>query len=99
MPRKWLNVYSPLDVLSSNFRNDEKEDEADSKIDLINVISLKPENIVYQDGSNENIGWWDWLLLIRVRCHSRYWEGQEDEEISCLYYLISPMYEGDSILS
>lgn len=105
IPRRWLNVYSPLDALSSNFRNDEKLEAAECPIRVQDNslestgqgTPLKPENIPYLEGGTVG-SMLDWLTLIGVRSHSGYWEGKDESEISCFYDVMSKMYEGDPLL-
>lgn len=105
IPKRWLNVYSPIDAFASNFRNDDKLEAADHTIKLRDTLSAqatkltppKPENIPYLEGGTAS-SVLDWLTLIGLRSHGGYWEGKDDSEISCFYDVMSKMYEGDSLL-
>jgi hypothetical protein len=105
IPKRWLNVYSPIDAFASNFRNDDKLEPADHTIKLRDTLSAqstkltppKPENIPYLEGETAS-SVLDWLTLIGLRSHGGYWEGKDDSEISCFYDVMSKMYEGDSLL-
>lgn len=103
IPKRWLNVYSPVDIIASNFRNDNRNDEADKTIEPINIISpqqkTKPENIIYSEGLDINdFSLIKWLTLMGIRAHTMYWEKTFQSEISCFDILIPKMYENSEFL-
>jgi hypothetical protein len=101
-PKRWLNIYSPVDIFASNFRDDSKNCEAEKTVNLTNLqddVKLKPKNIVYSCGLEiEELSFWAWLTLMGIRAHTMYWEPQFESEISCFDILIPKMYENSDFL-
>ncbi|MGB0838424.1 MAG: hypothetical protein ACPGRE_10015 [Flavobacteriaceae bacterium] len=81
---QWINVYSKLDALASNFRFDHEIGEAEYGMDL---QSKKPENINYETASFSQTGILSFLLLYSIKAHRIYWD-QNPEAQSC----IGPIY-------
>jgi hypothetical protein len=103
IPQRWLNIYSPIDILGSNFRNDNQDGEAQKTIDLTNLNQpeqkTKPENIIYSEGFNsQNLSLIKWLTLMGIRSHLMYWEKTFELELSCFDVLIAKMYENNDFL-
>jgi len=102
IPKRWLNIYSPVDILSSNFRNDSKDDESEKTINAVNLHHdqrVKPENIIYSEGFDVNdLSLINWLTLIGIRSHAMYWEKTFQSEISCFDILIPKLYENSDFL-
>ena len=105
-PKRWLNIYSPIDVFGSNFRNDSKIATAEYSLsfssandDATEGVSLKPENLPYLEGPNpQTISLLDWITLIGVRSHAQYWETKDESGISCFYDLVAKLYKEDVLL-
>lgn len=75
-PRRWLNVYAPADVLSSNFRDDAKPLEPTVRLVLRGHPDggRLPENLAYRvDGRDEPCGVRDSLAMRGLSLHGRYW--------------------------
>lgn len=92
IPKRWLNIYSTVDILSSNFRNDNRDDESEKTINAVNLHhdqKVKPENVIYSEGFDVNdLSLFNWLTLIGIRSHAMYWEKNFQSEISCFDILI-----------
>jgi hypothetical protein len=88
-PRSWLNVYKSIDVLGSNFRNDDRAEEADDGIAFENGTIVCPSNLRYDGDMKLSIR--SWLLMTGLRSHWTYWSG-EDEETSCFGSIVRRMY-------
>lgn len=115
VPCKWINVYSPLDVFGSNFRNDSEIAAATRSIRLKKPLTSYgntvpafqynnngplPENIVYTGGVNiKGVSLIQWLTLFGVKMHGVYFETKEYIERSSLNGVISKLYEGKPILT
>jgi hypothetical protein len=101
IPQKWFNIYSPVDVLSSNFRDDAKQERAEKSVNLAADAPLNPpENVIYTGGVNpNNLEILDWINLLGFRTHGMYWRAEEEAELSCFSVMTSKMYEGDLLLS
>ncbi|GAB4500390.1 MAG: hypothetical protein OHK0019_38620 [Saprospiraceae bacterium] len=78
--RKWYNVYSDVDVLSSNFRNDPKEEPGTQ---LIVPESVAPHNLRYNTIYPTALSWADWITLIGFRAHNMFWDGRYPFAHSC----------------
>jgi len=101
VPQRWLNVYSPVDILSSNFRNDNKQDVATTTLALAETGAgaLLPENVAYTKGVNtEDLSVFAWLSLLGIRAHAMYWEAQYESEVSCFSVLTAKMFKNDLLL-
>ena len=100
---KWINVYSPLDILSSNFAdvgNAERVDEARNERIGVEVDGqiLKPECISFSEGPSQGLGIIDILTLTGFRAHSLYWGEEVKGEITCFHDVVKNMYQGTSTL-
>jgi len=99
-PRTWINVFSPVDVLSSNFRDD------DAIADAMRTIEAKssaqpplPVNIAYTEAANpKNLSFFDWITLIGLRAHAMYWGREYEAESNCFNQVIAKLYDGDPAL-
>jgi hypothetical protein len=68
---KWLNVCSSTDILSSNFRNDNKNAEAN--VAIVNG-GLLPQNVIYDTINPKTLKFTDYLMLISIKAHRMYWD-------------------------
>jgi hypothetical protein len=82
-PRVWLNVYSPRDVLASNFRDDSKLEAANTALAVAERpgVPPRPENIVFESG-NPTLGVLDILYLEGLKAHAAYWDADDPLEES-----------------
>ncbi len=69
---KWYNVYSSVDILSSNFRDDSIIGDATKSIGNINP----PVNVPFNTVHPEDVKTWEVLTLIGLKAHSLYWENE-----------------------
>ena len=95
-PERWFNLYSPVDVLASNFRDDDEDKPAEKGIALADG-DRKPENIVYRRGP-DHISPLAALALAGLRAHTTYWEVEYESEVSCFTDIVLTMYAGDPLL-
>lgn len=101
---KWINVYSPIDILSSNFAdggNDIPVDEAqeqDIGIEADGTLH-KPESLIFSQGPHKALGWWDILTLAGFRAHSLYWGEEVKGEITCFQPIVNKMYRDTPVLN
>lgn len=81
----WINVYSPIDILGSNFRNSDEVGECDLR--LMKGIGLKrnaPKNIPYpRNISYRDFGLLELLTFIGLRAHATYLQAVTEGETSC----------------
>jgi pimeloyl-ACP methyl ester carboxylesterase len=111
VPRRWINLYSPQDLLGSNFRNDPKHEEAEPHIYCPNAqptqadglggprIEPKPsahDNIPYEEVMQaKRWSLFGLLTLQGLKAHSLYWEPDRAEERNCFSYILPRMYDVD----
>ncbi len=98
-PVRWLNVYSPLDVLGSNFRNDSTPGDA-----VVNIRAREtgtgedvpiPYNVEFDAGlQHSELSFYDSLTLLGLRAHSMYWSSKAELESNCFDRLMGEMYDG-----
>jgi hypothetical protein len=90
-PKYWLNVYAPPDAFGSNFRDDDLNQEATTKLG-----SKSPENLVYE---RCDYGLIESLTFIALRAHGIYWNLDADhKDQGCLRDVVSVAFGGESIL-
>lgn len=86
----WYNIYSRLDIVSSNFSMDRYSKEASHGIV---ETGLKPTNIPFEILNPGSLSIMDYLFLIGLKAHTMYW-GSESGAISCLKDLILAQKKG-----
>jgi len=86
---KWLNIYSVVDALGSNFRNDSKIGEAQYGI---TATGLKPDNISYEVMKINEYSFSNFIMLNSLRVHGMYWSPDTDGQ-SCLKPIYLKMKE------
>ncbi|MBI5483632.1 MAG: hypothetical protein HY888_04110 [Deltaproteobacteria bacterium] len=88
---RWLNVFSPADVLGSNFRDDEEDLPAEIHIGQASS-ARKPENFSYVDAvSPDKFTFLTSFLLLGLRAHGMYWEKTPCSELSCFRLIIEAL--------
>jgi hypothetical protein len=100
-PDRWLNVYSPVDILSSNFRNDRKQERAEITVSIKDNGAEPPipENLVYTHGIDPSqLSPLSWVTLLGLRAHTMYWEAQEDSDVNCFKAVTKWLYGADPLL-
>jgi len=99
-PAGWLNVYSPVDVFGSNFRDDDAAEPTElTLVPGSTSPGHKPLNHVFRTGvSSESLSLIGVLVLGGFRAHSRYWGDQEEAENTCFNAIVSALFEDDPVL-
>ncbi len=105
-PRRWINVYSPLDVLGSNFRDDDTVGDSEWSVARSPAAGvgvgadIKPTNIAYRVGQAEEqtLGLVDVVTFLGIRSHKSYWSDIEEGERTCLHDVVSALYAGQDVL-
>ena len=91
-PKSWLNVYTPVDALGSNFRDDDQEQDA-----TVSLADRVPANLVYE---SRHLGWLDSLSFIALRSHGIYFKPDADpEDQGCLREAVAVAFAGEPILA
>ncbi len=97
----WFNIYSRYDVLGSNFRDDDHEEDAESLFEVVvrderseksqeGQVKLSPQNFIYDLGLE--MGKYPLATVLTFkgfRAHQLYWEGRGVSELSC-FDLVMP---------
>lgn len=98
-PRWWINVFSPLDVLGSNFRDDARLDQATSGVTLTgeaNATVLPNRNVVYTGGLQvRKPTLSDVVMASGLRAHSMYWLPGSEPETNCFDVVVTELYKGE----
>jgi len=103
-PSRWINIYSPVDVLGSNFRDDAEFGEANVNIRATQTEAdsdvPKPENLLFSDGVElQRLSLFSALGLLGLRAHGMYWGAKQQSEINCFDELVPMMYGDEYVLS
>jgi hypothetical protein len=101
---KWINVYSPIDILSSNFANVGNSEQVDhSQTEGIGVEVdgqiHKPQSVSFSPGTSRSLGLLDIFTLTGFRAHSLYWGEEVKGEITCFHEVVKKMYQGTPVLN
>jgi hypothetical protein len=96
----WLNLYLPLDVLSSNFRNDPKLDVPEVGIPTNSADGRRPENRVFDDPTlNDKLGIVDFVFVLGLRSHDFYWGSETSSDLGVFPAVVRALYAGDAVLA
>ena len=97
-PKRWINIYSPRDLLSSNFRNDRKEIAPENAL-VPGAVPKKgkgvavPENIIFPFGDSlQDTPIWQIPFKVRVDTHSQYWSGNSRDGNPCFIRVAELLY-------
>jgi hypothetical protein len=100
-PKQWLNVYTPNDILGSNFRNDDLAEQPEPEV-IANAIGagpsgddppLQPVNLAYHPGGvPPGSGFLDILVFSGFRAHAQYWDAGTSGEETCFDEIITRLY-------
>lgn len=100
----WINVYSPLDVLGSNFRADSMIDDPDPKQAIpfgnaSEMLLLPRVSLAWTTAkAMTRIGWFGLIFLVGLRAHNSYWECRYELEYTAFSPIISELYKDSEIL-
>jgi hypothetical protein len=102
-PATWLNVYSPIDILASNFRRDGATGEPDTGIPTTAAEpaeSRRPVNIRYgEPTSAADMGPLQFITFMGLRSHSIYWGRERESELTAFSPIVSRIYANQPVLS
>ena len=87
--RKWYNIYSAADILSSNFRKDHQVGPANLSVTANGVT---PENLPFNVLPKKRFNLIGFIMLSGIRAHGMYWEDQLNSS-SCLTTLVAKRHE------
>lgn len=101
VPKSWINVYSPVDVMASNFRNDPGVGQPEHKQALVTkgecTVELIPaKNIIWNVGSpKKKMSFFEFLTLAGLQAHASYWESEFETEHTAFAPITSELYQND----
>jgi hypothetical protein len=85
-PLRWINVYAPMDVMASNFRDDTQVDDAEITVGVRKgAESPAPpvENLPYfVRGRGDQVHFLELLSLAGLRVHGEYWSSDSQGDPS-----------------
>jgi len=104
----WFNIYSPEDVLSSNFRPHSKTVSAkagdvelsseDQRLTDAQWLT-PPTNIKYTlRNTDDQLTVWDVIFLLGLRNHSQYWDSEKTAQINAFDVAVSRMFKESPVL-
>lgn len=88
----WYNIYSEIDVFSSNFRYDSKSEQAEIAIAQDGIM---PKNLFFNVVNPKSVRFWSYMILIGIRTHKMFW-GREPDSVNFLNNLMETMSQEDS---
>ena len=93
----WTNIYDPIDVLGSNFRNDNKQGPATIGVQVPDTgdMALPATNIAWNPG--QRLGLVSGLMLASLRVHAQYW-GANPRAESALGYVVAELFSDTTAL-
>ncbi|MFN9694386.1 MAG: hypothetical protein ACK550_11440 [Synechococcaceae cyanobacterium] len=101
----WINIYSPIDILGSNFRNDAELLAPDEDTAFCLTGGMRPylcpsQNIIWTAGrSKKGMTTLEFLALVGLEAHQSYWGHQEEGESTAFKMIISELYGGSEYLA
>ena len=100
-PGQWVNVYSPVDVLASNFRNDDKQDPPEHGVGgrKDQPARRRPENLPYVIGNRSGLSAIETFLLMGLRMHAAYWGREAENESTVFGPVVQNVYARDVLMA
>ncbi len=99
VPEKWVNIYAPLDVFGSNFRNDSITGDAEQGIEPVgdpSVPIIPALNIPFRMGmQSETLSVMDIITVKGAQMHCLYWTGDDEPEASCFDDVAAALFGSD----
>jgi hypothetical protein len=82
----WLNIYDPIDLLGSNFRDDGKVEPASRGVEIVGAIEPSCPDLNLPWNGNQRLGAVTGLMLASLRVHAQYWgkDPQADTALGCV---------------
>ncbi len=96
---RWINIYAAIDILSSNFRDDDQPLKAEFGIALASSVENKPVvpglNSDFDSGVQPGFSAAD--LFVNAQYHGCYW-GESDDADSCLDTIVRELFAESPVL-
>jgi hypothetical protein len=99
-PRDWLNVYTPIDILSSNFRDDTEVAQPERGIPTNAKNGRRPFNIFYRSSKKlEDMSACEFWAFTGLSSHSIYWGRRRESETIAFEQIVVKVYAHESIMA
>lgn len=101
----WINIYSPIDIFGSNFRNDAELLAPDKNTAFrlsgsASKLLCPSQNIVWTSGrSKKGLTTLELLALVGLEAHESYWGNQYESESTAFTMIVSELYGGTAFLA
>jgi hypothetical protein len=96
VPRRWLNIYSPIDVFGSNFLDVEGSEIG---VRLQDGTTLRPHSeawhVISEDRKVSPI---QVLLMVGIKAHAMYWAPSFEQEDTVFAPVMRHLYAGHPLL-
>ena len=99
-PLPWLNIYLPIDILSSNFSDSPTATDPEVGIPTRTGDGQKPTNLIYAEPSTrEKLGLTDFLVLMGLQSHDFYWGSAQSSELGVFPQIVRRLYANQPALA
>lgn len=99
VPGSWVNIYSPVDLLGSNFRDDSSEGPATRGVRAAGAVpEIAPtENLAWDLGIT--LDFTNLLTLYGFSSHGMYWGEDQSNDVNVFSLVVRRLYEGTPLLA
>lgn len=100
----WINVYSPIDVLGSNFRGDSAIADPEIKDAILSgnnkeSLLLPRTSLAWATARPmKGLSWPEFFALVGLKAHNSYWEQKYESEYTAFSLIVSEIYKDNAIL-
>lgn len=83
---RWLNIYDPIDLLGSNFRDDHRKAPVRRGVEVIGALDPRRPDLNLRWNRNQRLGLMTGLMLASLRVHAQYWgeDPHADTALGCV---------------
>jgi hypothetical protein len=103
-PGEWLNIYMPLDVLSSNCQ-DKNDESPHATLGIPTDVKpgegtvRRPTNLLYDEPTGrDKLGPISFLMVMGLRSHSFYWGTESTPDLGVFPEVVERLYGGEPVL-
>lgn len=99
-PEQWRNIYSPVDMLGSNFRTDEDGESVfvvAAAADRDEAVVTPTTNVLYDTGVEVTL--LNALILTGFSAHDTYWGDDDESDQNALTEVVAEFYAGTVLLA
>ena len=83
---RWLNIYDPIDLLGSNFRDDHRKTPVRRGVGIVGALQPSRPDLNLRWNRNQRLGAVTGLMLVSLRVHAQYWgkDPHADTALGCV---------------